>query len=423
MGVIQGMDDVMEMVAPGTDLRIALDMILSADNGALICIGDLESVLALSDGGFEIDVAFTPNRLFELSKMDGAILLDAHARRIVRANVHLSPTMEYETKETGMRHRTAMRMCAQTDTVAITVSQRRNVIDLYFGGESKTLGRPLKSFSQLDSMILALQNARESIDHEINRLIALENASSLLAGHVSKNPSTAAIIVAGGEGERFRNPGGKQLFEVLGKPVLTWSAEAFDAVPDVGVIVIVCPEERQAEYCRKAIDPYPFVTPIEFAASGEVRQESALNGFEALAKEYEIVAVHDGARPLITPEIISHAINHLKGNLDIDGIVVGHPSVDTLKIVSDRMIAATPDRSAFWVAQTPQLFRTDIFRRAYRSAMYDGFVGTDDSSLVERIGGRVAMFNGPRDNIKLTVPEDVGPVVAALSARVAQREE
>ena len=166
MGAIQSMDDVMEMVAPGTDLRIALDMILSADNGALICIGDLESVLALSDGGFEIDVAFTPN------------LLDAHARRIVRANVHLSPTMEYETKETGMRHRTAMRMCAQTDTVAITVSQRRNVIDLYFGGESKTLGRPLKSFSQLDSMILALQNARESIDHEINRLIALQNAES-----------------------------------------------------------------------------------------------------------------------------------------------------------------------------------------------------------------------------------------------------
>ena len=110
--------------------------------------------------------------------MDGAILLDAHARRIVRANVHLSPTMEYETKETGMRHRTAMRMCAQTDTVAITVSQRRNVIDLYFGGESKTLGRPFKSFSQIESMILALQNARESIDHEINRLIALQGAES-----------------------------------------------------------------------------------------------------------------------------------------------------------------------------------------------------------------------------------------------------
>lgn len=148
-----------------------------------------------------------------------------------------------------------------------------------------------------------------------------------------------------------------------------------------------------------------------------------MNGFESLTKDYEIIAVHDGARPLITPEIISHAINHLKGNLDIDGIVVGHPSVDTLKIVNDRLISATPDRSLFWVAQTPQLFRADIFRRAYQTAMFDGFLGTDDSSLVERIGGRVAMFNGPRDNIKLTVPEDVGPVVAALSARVAQREE
>lgn len=173
MGTIQSMDDVMEMVAPGTDLRIALDMILSADNGALICIGDLEEVLALSSGGFDIDVPFTPNRLFELSKMDGAILLDAHARRIIKANVHLSPTIGFETKETGMRHRTAMRMCAQTDAVVITVSQRRNVIHLYFGGEGKMLGKPVKELSQVERMVLALQEARESLDHEINRLIAL----------------------------------------------------------------------------------------------------------------------------------------------------------------------------------------------------------------------------------------------------------
>lgn len=176
MGAIQSMDDVMEMVAPGTDLRIALDMILSADNGALICIGDLQSVLELSSGGFDIDVPFTPNRLFELSKMDGAILLDSHARRIIKANVHLSPTIEFETKETGMRHRTAMRMCAQTDAVVITVSQRRNVIHLYFGGEGRMLGKPIKDFSQFESTVLALQKARESIDHEINRLIALSES-------------------------------------------------------------------------------------------------------------------------------------------------------------------------------------------------------------------------------------------------------
>lgn len=261
------------------------------------------------------------------------------------------------------------------------------------------------------------------VDRFVHQIDVLESANSLLEGRVSKNPSTAVIIAAGGEGERFHNPGGKQLFEVLGKPVLTWSAEAFDAVPDVGLIVIVCPEERQEEYCRTALDPYPFVTPIEFAASGETRQESTMNGLDVVPRSYQNVAVHDGARPLVTPELISHAINQLKGNPDTDGIVVGHPAIDTLKVVNDYMVAGTPDRSKVWVAQTPQVFRSDIYRRAHMAAMYDGFVGTDDSSLVERIGGRVFMFNGPRDNIKVTVPEDVGPVVAALSARVAQREE
>lgn len=261
------------------------------------------------------------------------------------------------------------------------------------------------------------------VDRYVHQINTLENATSLLVGHVDKKASTAAIIVAGGEGERFHNPGGKQLFEVLGKPVLTWSAEAFDAVSDVGLIVIVCPEDRTEEYCRIALDPYPFVTPIEFAPAGEIRQESAMNGLGAVPATFEHIAVHDGARPLVTPEIISHAINHLKGNLDLDGVVVGHPSVDTIKIVNNREITATPDRSMFWVAQTPQLFRADIIRRAHRAAMHEGFVGTDDSSLVERIGGRVTMLDGPRDNIKVTVPEDVGPVVAALTARVAQREE
>lgn len=261
------------------------------------------------------------------------------------------------------------------------------------------------------------------VDAFVHQINTLEHADLSLEGRVAKNPSTAAIIVAGGLGERFGNPGGKQLFEVLGKPVLTWSAEAFDAVPDVGLIVIVCPEERIEEYCKRAIDPYPFVTPVEFVASGNIRQESAMNGLDAVPEEYEYVAVHDGARPLVTVELIMHTLSLLKGNPDVDGVVVGHPSIDTLKVVNDRTIVGTPDRGMYWIAQTPQVFNAKTYRLAQRAAMYDGFVGTDDSSLVERISGHVLMFNGPRDNIKVTVPEDVGPVIAALSARVAQREE
>ena len=114
-------------------------------------------------------------------------------------------------------------------------------------------------------------------------------------------------------------------------------------------------------------------------------------------------------------------MNALRGNMDVDGVIVGHPSIDTLKVVNERSIVGTPDRHMFWVAQTPQVFHAAILRSAYNAAMFEGFVGTDDSSLVERIGGQIHMTNGPRDNIKVTVPEDVGPVVAALTARLNQR--
>lgn len=242
-----------------------------------------------------------------------------------------------------------------------------------------------------------------------------------LQGVVDKNPKTAAIILAGGSGERFGVEGGKQLVEIAGKPVLTWSAEAFDAVGDIGLIVVVCPEERQEEYLKKAIDPFPFVTPVVMAPAGSIRQESAFSGLEYVPETYEYVVLHDGARPLISPALIQHTINTCKGNIDCDGAVVAHPAIDTLKIVDeDGVILGTPDRSVFWSAQTPQVFRAGIYRRAHAAALSDGFVGTDDSALIERLGGRVLVVEGKRDNIKLTVPEDYKLMVAAL--RVLRQE-
>ena len=235
-----------------------------------------------------------------------------------------------------------------------------------------------------------------------------------LIGNLDKNPKTAAIILAGGQGERFGHEGGKQLVEIAGKPILTWSAEAFDAVGDIGLIVIVCPQDRQEEYLKRAIDPFPFVTPVVTAPAGDIRQESAYFGLEAVSDEYEYVVIHDGARPLVTPELILHTINTVKGNIDIDGAVVAHPAIDTLKVVEDGIIAGTPDRTVFWNAQTPQAFRTSIYRRAQLSALSDGFVGTDDSSLIERLGGRVKVIEGKRDNIKLTVPEDYSMLASAV---------
>lgn len=248
----------------------------------------------------------------------------------------------------------------------------------------------------------------------------LAQATQSLPGVVDKNPKTAAIILAGGTGERFGREGGKQLVEIAGKPILTWSAEAFDAVGDIGLIVIVCPEERAEEYLKHAIDPFPFVTPIVIAPAGSIRQESAFSGLEYVDDQYEFVVLHDGARPLVTPELIKHTINTVKGNFDADGAVVAHPAVDTLKVVENGAIVGTPDRSVFWVAQTPQVFRAGINRRAHAAALSDGFVGTDDSSLIERLGGRVLVVEGKRDNLKLTVPEDLALLSAAVRV-LAQR--
>ena len=267
------------------------------------------------------------------------------------------------------------------------------------------------------SSVLAAADLATALDID-----ALTQSWAGLEGKVDKNPKTAAIILAGGTGERFGKEGGKQLVEIGGKPILTWSVEAFDAVGDIGLIVIVCPAERQGEYLSKAVDPFSFATPIVVAAAGSTRQESAFSGLELVPEEFEYVVMHDGARPLISADLIAHTIATLKGNIDADGAVVAHPAIDTLKVVENGVIVGTPDRSVFWNAQTPQVFRAGIYRRAHASALSDGFVGTDDSSLIERLGGRVLVVEGKRDNIKLTVPEDYLMLVAAVRERYLKQK-
>ena len=110
----QRFEDAIRKTAPGTPLRTALDMILAGHLGALVCVGDTENVLAAGDDGFKLDVSFTANRLFELCKMDGAVVIDRDLTKILRANYHLNPDPSLPTSETGTRHRTAARMSLLT---------------------------------------------------------------------------------------------------------------------------------------------------------------------------------------------------------------------------------------------------------------------------------------------------------------------
>ena len=231
---------------------------------------------------------------------------------------------------------------------------------------------------------------------------------------------TAAVIVAGGTGERLGRPGGKQLAPVRGRPVLSWTIAAFDAAPEVELIVVVCHAERVEEFRQVAVDPLGLTTPVLFAAGGATRQESVASGLASLPPNVRTVLVHDGARPLVTPRLLGETLAAYWSG-DADGLVVGYPAIDTLKVVVGDTIVNTPDRSNFWAVQTPQIFSAETLFAAYAAAQADGFLGTDDASLVERAGGKVVVFEGPRDNIKVTVAEDLLFVEAALEFREGEQ--
>ncbi len=161
-------------VAPGTRLRESIDMLLAARAGALIVSGDAAKVEPMSDGGFTIDMPFTPQRLFELAKMDGAIILDPEGDRIVKANVHLVPNPDLPTSETGMRHRTAERVSRQANALTIAISERRNVVNLYVDGYKVTLDDIEVLLAKANQAIQTMQNYRSRLDEMLERLTLLE---------------------------------------------------------------------------------------------------------------------------------------------------------------------------------------------------------------------------------------------------------
>jgi len=175
----------LQSVAPGTQLRVALDNVIAGRTGALIVIGDERGVDGLSNGGFEIAAPFTPQRLFELAKMDGAILLDAGATKIRRANVHLMPDPSLPTSETGMRHRTAERVSRQTDALVISVSQRRETVSLYRKGTRLSLEDIEVVLAKANQALATLERYRSRLDEVSNHLTALEFEDLVRFGDVA----------------------------------------------------------------------------------------------------------------------------------------------------------------------------------------------------------------------------------------------
>lgn len=242
-------------------------------------------------------------------------------------------------------------------------------------------------------------------------------------GAAPRKADTCAIVVAGGSGERFGDPRGKQFVELCGLPIMAWSILACDQTPSVGHIVVVCPHGRLEEVRRGVLARLTLRCDVTLALAGATRQDSVFAGLVTMPPDYDLVAIHDGARPLVEPEAIERCIAVVRGDEGLAGAILASRATDTLKLVdATGRILATPDRANYWCAQTPQVFRTRAILAAHKAAVWDDFVATDDASLVEHRGGRVRVVEASRDNIKITVPEDLALAEATLMGRLERGE-
>ncbi|GFP27662.1 2-C-methyl-D-erythritol 4-phosphate cytidylyltransferase [Candidatus Hakubella thermalkaliphila] len=207
----------------------------------------------------------------------------------------------------------------------------------------------------------------------------------------------------------------KQLIPLRGKPIIVYTLLAFEEATLVDEVVLVVNKGVMGYYERNIIERYGIKKVKRIVAGGVTRQESVYNGLQKVSEQTKIVAIHDGARPLVTPELIDRSIQSLG---DKSGLVVSIPVQDTIKIVGrDQVIKETPDRRRIWAAQTPQVFPLEIIRKAHEMARADGFVGTDDGSLVERVGLEVSVMLGSKENIKITTPLDLTMAQVIMSRR------
>ena len=237
-------------------------------------------------------------------------------------------------------------------------------------------------------------------------------------GGVASGADTCAIIVAGGSGERFGDPRGKQFVDLAGMPLMCWSVAALDRCASVARLVIVCAPDKVALVEKDVLARLSLAKPVTLAPGGATRQESVFSGLAAAPSDLEFVAVHDAARPLVEPELVERAIAAVRADESLAGAILATRCTDTLKLVEGEKILATPDRSFYWAAQTPQVFRRRALLAAHKAAAREDYLGTDDASLVERMGGRVRVVESTRDNLKVTLPEDLALAEATLERRL-----
>jgi len=224
------------------------------------------------------------------------------------------------------------------------------------------------------------------------------------------------LIAAAGSGRRMGASGNKLLLDVAGRPVLAWTLEAAlrcEAISWVGIVG----QPVDATAIAAIVAAASPAKPVRWIVGGDTRQESVSRGLAALPPEATGVLIHDGARCLVQPELLTRCAAAVQ---DGRAVIAATPVTDTIKQVdAGGTITATPERSALWAAQTPQGFPVQQLRDAHATASREAWQVTDDAALFERLGLAVQVLEAPASNIKLTTPFDLTIAAAVLSPRAA----
>ena len=212
-----------------------------------------------------------------------------------------------------------------------------------------------------------------------------------------------AIIAAAGFGRRMKADRPKQLLELNGTPIIIHTIRKFDASPAVDYIIVTALRES-VEEVRELVRSADFRKSVTVIEGGERRQDSVAAGLEHLQPATDVVAVHDGVRPFVSGEDIENVVRQAERT---GAAILAVPIVETVKQVEKELVESTLTREHLVLAQTPQAFRTDVLKQAFEGAQKDEYYGTDESSLVERLGHPVAIVRGSERNIKITRPSDL----------------
>lgn len=221
------------------------------------------------------------------------------------------------------------------------------------------------------------------------------------------------IIPAAGQGKRMGAGKNKLLLTLEATPILIHTLKVFEADPECsGIILAIHPDDEQ-EF-KSLLNEYGIHKVSSLVTGGKERQDSVYNGLMAVSSLDGIVLVHDAARPFIKIETIHRLVDAASKD---GGAIVAVPVKDTIKKAANNQVSETVERSSLWSVQTPQAFRVSVLLEAHNKAAREQFIGTDESSLVERIPQPVSIIEGDYDNIKLTTPEDLYFAEAILRKR------